>query len=384
MHWFNFPILTVMIWSGLRIYWADLRDPYVFGIGSWEIFEFFPDGVTEPLGLERRLARGMAFHFAFAWLFTINAVAFGTYLWRTGGWRNFVPTLDDLKTIPSVLMHECGLKKEAPPQGKYNGVQQLSYGIILLMGVLAIVTGFILYKPTQLNPLLTLLGGYESVRFMHFAVTIGFLLFFVIHLAQVARAGLGGLFSMVTGFELLPSAQSPRNATFVRRVNARIRDAVSVFGVATLTVLAIAVFDSDQSPSWFRWTWLAAAFGFLLEAAWVAIRGTTSGKQYWGLAVRRQGSENQKPSIGAALLRALPWPVAVFATYFAATLDSTVVRILLAAFVVVLVGIWSGFVASQNQRRTPSDVWARTVVVDQSAVAEQTHTDTPVLAEETR
>ena len=22
MHWFNFPILTVMIWSGLRIYWS--------------------------------------------------------------------------------------------------------------------------------------------------------------------------------------------------------------------------------------------------------------------------------------------------------------------------------------------------------------------------
>lgn len=205
MHWFNFPILTVMIWSGLRIYWADLRDPYVFGIGSWEIFEFFPDSVNEPLGLNRKLARGMAFHFAFGWLFVINAVAFATYLWRTGGWRNFVPTSDDLRTIPAVLLHEVGIRKQPPPQGKYNGVQQLSYGLILLMGVLAILTGFAIYKPTQLSFLTALLGGYDSARFLHFAVTIGFLLFFVVHLLQVARAGFSNFWSMVTGYELLPA-----------------------------------------------------------------------------------------------------------------------------------------------------------------------------------
>ena len=77
MHWINFPLLTIMIWSGLRIYWADLRDPYVFGFGGWELFEFFPDWVNEPLGLNRKLARGMAFHFTFGWLFALNGIAFG-------------------------------------------------------------------------------------------------------------------------------------------------------------------------------------------------------------------------------------------------------------------------------------------------------------------
>ena len=207
MHWLNFPLLTIMIWSGLRIYWADLRDPFVFGIGGWEIFEFFPDSINEPLGLDRKLARGMAFHFTFGWLFVLNGAAFAIYLWRTGGWRNFLPTKDDLKTIPAVLLHECGLRKEAPPQGKYNGVQQLSYGAILVMGFLAIVSGFAIYKPTQLSLLTTLMGGYSSARFIHFAVTIGFLLFFVIHILQVARAGFGNFWSMVTGYELLPAAE---------------------------------------------------------------------------------------------------------------------------------------------------------------------------------
>ena len=205
MHWINFPILTVMIWSGLRIYWADLRDPFGVGIGflGWHWFDLFPDWINETLGLERRLARGMAFHFTFGWLFTLNGVAFGLYLWRTGGWRNFVPTRADLRTIPAVLLHECRLRKEPPPQGKYNGVQQLTYGAILLMGALAVVSGFAIYRPTQLAPLTWIFGGYESARFVHFWVTIGFVLFFVVHLVQVARAGLANLLSMVTGYEVL-------------------------------------------------------------------------------------------------------------------------------------------------------------------------------------
>jgi len=204
MHWINFPLLTIMIWSGLRIYWADVRDPYVFGIFGWEIFEFFPDYINEPLGLERRLARGMAFHFTFGWLFTLNSVAFGLYLWRTGGWRNFIPTRDDLRQIPKVLLYDIGIRKEAPPQGKYNGAQQLSYAIVLLMGVLVIVSGFAIYKPTQLSLLTTVFGGYGGARFIHFSTTIGFILFFFIHILQVARAGFGNFWSMVTGYEYLP------------------------------------------------------------------------------------------------------------------------------------------------------------------------------------
>lgn len=209
MHWINFPLLTIMIWSGLRIYWADLRDPFGVGIGGWHWFELFPDWVNEKLGLNRKLARGMAFHFTFGWLFVINAAAFAIYLMRTGGWRNFVPTRDDLRTIPAVLLHECGLRKEAPPQGKYNGVQQLTYGAVLLMGGLAIVSGFAIYKPTQLSLLTTLLGGYETARFLHFWVTIAFVLFFVIHLVQVARAGFGNFLSMVTGYELIDPPDDP-------------------------------------------------------------------------------------------------------------------------------------------------------------------------------
>lgn len=217
MHWINFPLLSIMIWSGLRIYSADVRDPFGFGVGlvGWHWFDFLPQEINEALGLRRKLAKGLAWHFTIGWLFVINGALFAAYLIRTGGWRNFVPSLADLRTIPAVLLHEVGLRKEAPPQGKYNGVQQLSYGAILLMGALAVATGFAIYRPTQLNLLTTLFGGYESARTIHFFVTIGFLVFFVVHLLQVARAGLRNFMSMVTGYELMdiPATAPPPEPT---------------------------------------------------------------------------------------------------------------------------------------------------------------------------
>src|SRR4051812_36294850 len=39
-HWLNFPLLAVMIWSGLLIYWAN--DVYGVRVGGTEIVRFFP------------------------------------------------------------------------------------------------------------------------------------------------------------------------------------------------------------------------------------------------------------------------------------------------------------------------------------------------------
>jgi len=43
-HWINFPLLAIMIWSGLLIYWAN--DVYRIGLGSFTLFQFFPDAFT--------------------------------------------------------------------------------------------------------------------------------------------------------------------------------------------------------------------------------------------------------------------------------------------------------------------------------------------------
>ncbi len=200
LHWINFPLLAVMIWSGLRIYWAE--DVYAFGIGGWQWFAFFPDAVYETFDLQRRLARGMAFHFAFGWLFVINGLIYTIYLVASGEWRHLLPDRRSVPEAAGVVLHDLHLRDEAPPQGRYNAAQRISYTIVLAMAAIVVVSGFAIYKPTQLHPLPLLFGGYQGARLIHFSMTIGILLFFVVHVLQVARAGWGNFRAMVTGYEI--------------------------------------------------------------------------------------------------------------------------------------------------------------------------------------
>jgi|GEM_PF-205696 len=364
MHWLNFPLLTVMIWSGLRIYWADLRDPFVFGIFGWEIYEFFPDSVNEPLNLNRKLAWGLAFHLTFAWLFVINGAMFSLYLWRTKGWKNFLPTRADLKTIPHVLLHECGIRKEAPPQGKYNGMQQFSYAGVLVMGALAILSGFAIYKPTQLSLLTSLLGGYSAARFIHFSVTIGFLLFFVIHLVQVGRAGLAAMFSMVTGYELLPPETPTRNSTAEVRASARIRDTISIVLLPTVVVLFWAAVDSGPNPNWFRAIVLSSiVLGFLWDTLWVAYRGATPGKVVNDLEVVRAGTDGESPTLVQSAIRALKWVPLLLLFTGPMFLSSAALVLTIGISVVSVV-----MLIARSGRRTIMDLLSGTEVVSATAL----------------
>jgi thiosulfate reductase cytochrome b subunit len=67
--WINFPMLFLMIWSGLLIYWAN----DVYGVGP---LHFFPDWFYNTLHIDHRLADGMALHFFFMWFFALNGVAY--------------------------------------------------------------------------------------------------------------------------------------------------------------------------------------------------------------------------------------------------------------------------------------------------------------------
>ncbi len=97
-------------------------------------------------------------------------------------------------------------KKPLPAQGKYNGAQRIAYTAIVLMGLGSLVTGLAIYKPSQLSWLTSTLGGYTAARVEHFALTIGYVLFFLVHIAQVVRAGWNNFRSMVMGYEVISPA----------------------------------------------------------------------------------------------------------------------------------------------------------------------------------
>jgi thiosulfate reductase cytochrome b subunit len=206
MHWVNFPVLTVMIWSGLLIYWAN--DVYDIRLGRWTLFHFFPDWFYEVLGLDHKLAKGMAWHFTFMWVFFVNGLLYVAYTFWSGEWRHLLPNQRTPREAWHVVLHDLGLRKEPLPKAKFNGAQRFAYTGVILMGFGSLVTGLSIYKPTQLAWLTTALGGYRWARFEHFALTIGYVLFFVVHIAQVIRAGWNNFRAMVTGYELAPAEEA--------------------------------------------------------------------------------------------------------------------------------------------------------------------------------
>jgi thiosulfate reductase cytochrome b subunit len=205
MHWLNVPVLTIMIGSGLLIYWAN--DVYAVRIGGITLFRFFPDWFYRALGLDHGLAVGMAYHFTFMWIFTVNGCLYVLYTLVSGEWRELLPNRYTPRDAWAVVLHDLGLRKEPLPPRKFNGAQRLAYTGVILMGAGSLLTGLAIYKPTQLSWLTTLLGGYQWARWDHFALTVGYVLFFIVHITQVIRAGRNNLLAMVTGYELVPAEE---------------------------------------------------------------------------------------------------------------------------------------------------------------------------------
>ncbi len=200
-HWINVPVLATMIWSGLWIYWAN--DVYRVGWGDTTLLKFFPQRVYEALGIRYHLAKGMAWHFFFMWIFAINGILYVLYTILSGEWRYLVPNRTSFAEAFRVVLYDLRLSRIPPPRRKFNGAQQIAYTGIILMGAGSLLTGLAIYKPTQCAWLTAMLGGYQMARFEHFWVMIGYLLFFVVHLAQVCRAGWNNFRAMVAGYEIV-------------------------------------------------------------------------------------------------------------------------------------------------------------------------------------
>ncbi len=191
MHWINFPVLFIMIYSGLRIYWANHQ------------YFWFPDSFYDLLVLERHLADGMKIHFSFMWIFAINGLTYVTFLLASGEWRVLFPNRATLSEAKDVVLHDLGISKKPLPDRKFNGAQRIAYTGVILLGAGSLITGLAIYKPVQLGWLIALLGGYQAARIEHFYITMAYLAFFVIHIVQVIKAGWNNFRSMVTGYELV-------------------------------------------------------------------------------------------------------------------------------------------------------------------------------------
>jgi thiosulfate reductase cytochrome b subunit len=214
LHWINVPLLAGMIWSGLLIYWAN--DVYRIGWGDVTLFRFFPGRFYSALNLKSRLAEGMAWHFFLMWFFTANGFLYVAYTFVSGEWRHLLPNRQSFSEAVRVVLYDLRLTNAKPPQGKFNAAQRIAYTSVVMMGAGSLVTGLAIYKPVQFAWLTTLLGGYEAARFEHFLLTVGYVLFFLVHITQVIKAGWNNFRAMITGFEVVDASESISVATSIR------------------------------------------------------------------------------------------------------------------------------------------------------------------------
>lgn len=240
-HWLNVVCLFILIGSGLQIfnahpalYWGDRSDrdqpllsiqavkddrgeirgmTTVLGHGfdttgvlgySNGMRQGFPGWATIPSA--RWLAMGRQWHLFFAWLFVINGLLFAAYAVISRHFKkDLLPTGRDLKQIPQAVKDHLALRHPKGEEARhYNVLQKMAYvSVIFGLAPLIVLTGLTM-SPTidaAFPWLLTIFGGRQAARTIHFIACFSFVGFIVIHVSQVILTGFfNNIRSMITGY----------------------------------------------------------------------------------------------------------------------------------------------------------------------------------------
>ena len=198
-HWLTFVVLLGMITSGLQIYTAYAR----FGERGGPYYQpnpFQDHGFPEWSRLGHWLAGALNWHFALAWLLVGGGLLYVSYLAASGEWRSLLFRPRDVRGAVEMQKYYLRIRKDHPPQGKHNPLQKLAYSSIVLLGALSVLTGFAIYKPTQLSWLVKLFGGFQAARYWHFWAVWIFTAFLLVHVALVFVVDPASLRAMLSGW----------------------------------------------------------------------------------------------------------------------------------------------------------------------------------------
>ena len=240
-HWINVLCLPILVMSGLQIfnahpalYWGDRsdRDRPLLSMRAVVTQSGERKGITTVLGRPfdttgllgyssdmRRgfptwatlpgpqwLAMGRRWHLFFAWVFVINGLIFGLYaIISRHLTRDLFPWWKDLRGLGRTLLDHLLFRHPGGEEAKhYNVLQKIAYtGVIFGLGPLIVLTGLSMSPMVDaaFPSLLTLFGGRQAARTIHFIACFAFIGFIVVHLALVAITGLwNNLRSMLTGW----------------------------------------------------------------------------------------------------------------------------------------------------------------------------------------
>jgi thiosulfate reductase cytochrome b subunit len=202
-HWIHTLSFFGLLVSGIailiahpRLYWGetgavgapalvDLPIPFTFGQSGW----------------------GRYLHFLSAWVSVLNGSLYAiSGLFDQHFRRHLLPAKADLAWRPlwRAVSDHVRLKRPGEEGSQsYNVLQRLAYlAVVFVLFPLMIATGLAMSPAlTSVFPaLVTVFGGQQSARTIHFFAASLLVLFLLVHIAMVCRAGFGNrVRAMITG-----------------------------------------------------------------------------------------------------------------------------------------------------------------------------------------
>jgi thiosulfate reductase cytochrome b subunit len=203
-HWITVLCFFALLVTGIeilishpRFYWGEtgngLTTP-LFQIPIPSSRSLVPTGYGYVLPDQNGWSR--ALHFQAAWVLVLTGLLYGIYgLFAAHFRKNLVPSKSDLswrELSASIANHLRFKRPSAAEASSYNVLQRLAYlFVIFILFPLVVWTGLALSPAftSAFPPAVTLLGGRQSARTIHFFVSLALLLFLFIHLMMIFLAG---------------------------------------------------------------------------------------------------------------------------------------------------------------------------------------------------
>ena len=208
-HWLSLPCVVVLFMSGLTIsnahpwlYWGHWGfEPEA----AWLTIPRFPDWMTIPGYYSLAMAR--SWHILAAWPFAVLLLFAWLVMLANGHFARDIATRRR-EWAPSAIAADvrAHLKLQFDhPNGNYNFLQKLSYGLVLGVILPGMVLTGIAISPgmaPSFGWLVELMGGRQSARSLHFILAWALFGFAIVHVALVLLTGPARqMRGMITGGE---------------------------------------------------------------------------------------------------------------------------------------------------------------------------------------
>jgi thiosulfate reductase cytochrome b subunit len=214
-HWITVLCFFALLVSGTeivishpRFYWGETGNdltPTLFKLPIPASRNLVPTGYGYVLPDQNGWSRYL--HFQTAWVLVFTGLLYIIFGFASGHFRrNLLPAAGELswRTFSSSIASHLRFERPSEEEAwSYNMLQRLAYlFVIFVLFPLIIWTGlamspaFVSVFPTTV----TVLGGQQSARTLHFFITLSLVLFLLVHVGMVWLAGFRGrMRAMITG-----------------------------------------------------------------------------------------------------------------------------------------------------------------------------------------